>query len=76
MQIKQRISNCTDMQIMHNSRQNSETDDILHAFLSLVVAKLSDLKTVLFLVHPIHTVKLIHRTMIVGRRQVTVRFMN
>jgi len=27
-----------------HSRQNSETVDVLHAFLSLVVAKLSDLK--------------------------------
>jgi len=45
MQIRQRIFNCTDMQLMHfYSRQNSETFDVLHAFLSLVVAKLSHLK--------------------------------
>ena len=45
MQIGQRIFNCTEMQIVHFiSRINSETFDILHAFLSLVIAKLSDLK--------------------------------
>jgi len=43
MQIRQRIFNCTENYAFH-SRQNSETFDILHAFLSSVVAKLSDLK--------------------------------
>jgi len=38
-----------------HSRQNSETFDVLHAFLSLVVAKLSDLKnSPVFLAHPVH----------------------
>jgi len=31
-----------------HSRQNSETFDVLHAFLSLVIAKLCDLKNSLF----------------------------
>ena len=36
-----------------HSRQNSETFDVLHAFISLVVAKLSDLKnSPVFLAHP------------------------
>jgi len=37
-----------------HSRQNSETFDILHAFLSSVVAKLSDLKnSPVFLAYPV-----------------------
>ena len=51
MQIRQRIFNCTDMQIVANkicmyvcnyafhSRQNSETFDVLHAFLSYSCCK-------------------------------------
>jgi len=39
-----------------HSRQNSETFDILHAFLSLVAAKLSDLKnSPVFLAHSLQT---------------------
>jgi len=37
-----------------HSRQNSETFDVLHTFLSLVVAKLSDLKnSPVFFAHPV-----------------------
>jgi len=42
---------------LFHSRQNSETFDVLHVFLSLVVAKLSDLKrSPVFLAHPISNV--------------------
>ena len=42
------------MQTMH-SRQNSETFDTSHAFLSLVVAKLSDvINSPCFLAHPVY----------------------
>ena len=45
MQIRQRILNCTEMQnYAFHSRQSSETFDVLHAFLSSVVAKLFHLK--------------------------------
>jgi len=47
MLIRQRMFNRTNTQHINyafHSRQNSETFDELHAFLSLVVAKLSDLK--------------------------------
>jgi len=39
-----------------HSRQNSETFDVLHAFQSLVVAKLCDLKNSpgFFLAHPVY----------------------
>ena len=35
------------------SRENCENFDILHAFLGLTVTKLSSLKTVRFLAHPV-----------------------
>jgi len=55
MQIKQRICNCTDMQIMHFILdKKTENYGVLHAFLSLVVAKSSDLKKQSgFLAHPV-----------------------
>jgi len=44
MQIRQRLFKLTDMQLLQFfSGQNSETFDILHAFLQLTVAKLSTL---------------------------------
>ena len=50
MQIRQRIFNYTDMQRI----QNSETFDVLHTFLSLVIAKLCDLRNSrVFLAHPV-----------------------
>jgi len=54
MQIRQRILNSWHANYAFNSRRNSETFDVLHAFLSLVVAKLSDLKnSPVFFVHPV-----------------------
>ena len=45
IKLRKKIFNCTDnANYAFHFRQNSETCDILHAFLSLDVAKLSDLK--------------------------------
>ena len=44
MQIRQRIFKCADVWVLLFSRQNLETFDISHTFLSLTVAKLSALK--------------------------------
>jgi len=44
MQIRQRIFNCTDVQVMHFILDKIMKPLTLHAFLSLVVAKLSDLR--------------------------------
>ena len=53
MQVKQRIFNCTDMQIIH-FMLDEILKMILHAFLSSVVAKLCDLKnSQVFLAHPV-----------------------
>ena len=49
----QRIFNFTYILDVHFCRQNLETLDISHAFLPLTVAKLSTLKKVRFLAHPV-----------------------
>jgi len=56
MQIRQRIFKHTAMQVLYFfSRQNLQTFDISHAFLSQTIAKLSTFKNVRFLLaHPVH----------------------
>jgi len=49
------------MQVLYFFLKNSETFDISQAFLPLTVAKLSTLKTVRFLAHPVE-VSLVFRT--------------
>ena len=55
MKIMQRIFNCTKIQIMHFILDKIlKLLTFLHAFLSLVVAKLCDLKnSPVFLAHPV-----------------------
>jgi len=51
MQTRQRILTALRCKYYSSSRQNSETFDISHAFLSLTIAKLSTVKKVNFLAH-------------------------
>jgi len=62
MQIRPRIFKHTAMQVLYFfSRQNLQTFDISHAFLSLTVAKLSTFKNgPVFLAHPVYKNSMTH----------------
>ena len=54
MQTRQRIFNCTDIQVCTFLSQNAETFDISDAFLPLTVAKWSTLKNSPVFAHPVY----------------------